>query len=85
MIRKFESKQEECLVILIEECGELIQEASKMIRKNDYSSIDFIKEVGDVITMLNLAIEFGMYDETQTAMLISDKRAKLQKWSNLFN
>jgi hypothetical protein len=41
--------------------------------------------VGDVLTMLNLAIEFGMYDETQTAMLISAKRAKLQKWSNLFN
>jgi NTP pyrophosphatase (non-canonical NTP hydrolase) len=85
VIRKFESKQEECLVILIEECGELIQEASKMIRKNEYSSVDFIKEVGDVLTMLNLAIEFGMYDETQTAMLISAKRAKLQKWSNLFN
>lgn len=85
MIRKFESKQEECLVILMEECGELIQEAAKMIRKNDYSSVDFAKEVGDVITMLRLTSDLGMYDKKQTTILVSDKKAKLQKWSNLFN
>ena len=62
-----------------------IQEAAKMIRKNDYSSVDFTKEIGDVITLIRLTAELGMYDKAQTTMLVSDKKAKLQRWSNLFN
>lgn len=83
MIREFESKQEECLIILMEECGELIQECCKMIRKNDYKSSDFTKEIGDVIAMLQLAHQYNLYDETEAIQRASVKLNKLKKWSNL--
>ena len=83
MIRKFDSMQEECLVILMEECGELIQECSKMIRKNNYSSENFNKEIGDVIAMLQLASKYCLYDEKKAIEHASAKMEKLKKWSNL--
>jgi NTP pyrophosphatase (non-canonical NTP hydrolase) len=85
MIRKFDSMQEECLVILMEECGELIQECTKMIRKNSYSSDLFCKEVGDVIAMLQLASKYGLYKEDRAIEHASAKIEKLKKWSNLVN
>lgn len=85
MIRQFESKQEECLVILIEECGELIQECCKMIRKNNYSSVDFAKEVGDVITMLEIAQDLNLVSKNQIKKRLIAKKNKLTKWSNLYN
>lgn len=84
MTRQFESKQEECLVILMEECGELIQECCKMIRKNNYSSVDFTKEVGDVITMLEIAQDLDLVSQKQIKQQTVAKKDKLTKWSNLF-
>ena len=83
MIRQFESRQEECLVILMEECGELIQECCKMLRRNDYKSVDFVNEVGDTIAMLQLARLYGLYDETEATKRADAKLDKLRKWSNL--
>ena len=83
MIRKFDTLQEECLVILMEECGELIQECSKMIRKNDYSSVDFGKEVGDVIAMLQIAQDLGLFSEQAVLDNAAAKKAKLARWSHL--
>ena len=85
MIREFESKQEECLVILMEECGELIQECCKMIRKNNYSSLNFAKEVGDVITMLEIAQDLELVSNKQIKKRSIAKKDKLIKWSNLHN
>ena len=85
MIHKFQSKEQECLVILMEECGELIQECSKMMRKNDFNSVDFGKEVGDVIAMLQVAHELGLYDEQRAVGCAAIKKAKLTKWSNLYH
>lgn len=85
MIREFESKQDECLVILMEECAELIQTCSKLIRKNEKSSVEFTMEVGDVIAMLHIAHELGMYDETEVLQRAAVKKTKLKKWSNLYN
>ena len=83
MIRKFESKQEECRVILMEECGELIQECCKMLRKNDYNSLELTKEVGDVLCLLDLAFENGLYDYHAAKSRKLTKKNKLKKWSNL--
>lgn len=85
MIRKFDSKEEECLVILMEECAELIQSSSKLIRRNEKNSVDFTMEVGDVIAMLHIAHELGMYDETKVLERAAVKKTKLKKWSNLYN
>ena len=67
----------------MEECGELIQECCKMIRKNEYASPAFVNEVGDVIAMLKLASEYNLYDETAALKRSSAKLNKLKKWSNL--
>jgi len=83
MIRQFESKQEECLVILMEECGELIQECCKMMRKNEFNSADFVNEIGDVIALLQLAQQYDLYDEAAAIERASVKLNKLKKWSNL--
>jgi len=85
MIRKFESKEDECLVILMEECGELIQVCAKMMRKNATVSVDFTREVGDVIAMLHIAQELEMFNEKEVIERAAAKKAKLTKWSNLFN
>ena len=83
MIRKFESKQEECLVILMEECGELIQECCKMMRKDHYRSETFEAEVGDVICLLQIAEEHELFDKDKASRFAAMKREKLKKWSNL--
>ena len=85
MIRKFESKEDECLVILMEECGELIQICSKMMRKNAKVSVDFTREVGDVIAMLQIAHDLGMYNEEEVIKRAAAKKAKLTQWSHLFD
>ena len=67
----------------MEECGELIQECCKMIRKNNYSSVDFAKEVGDVITMLEIAQDLNLVSKNQIKKRLIAKKNKLTKWSNL--
>ena len=67
----------------MEECGELIQECCKMMRKNDFNSEAFTNEVGDVIALLRLAQAHGLYDESKALEAAGNKMAKLKKWSNL--
>lgn len=75
---------DELLVILMEECGELIQAASKAIRCAEYYDNDRLTdEVGDVLTMIDLLHE---YDLVSWKDLDERKRVKLErlrKWSNL--
>ena len=75
-------KNEECLVILMEECGEVIQEASKILRfGNDTSKL--IKELGDLQFMINqTADQFGI-DAVQIGVYANKKRDKLKEFSNL--
>ena len=55
------------------------------MRKNDYNSAEFEKEVGDVIAMLQLASKYELYDESKAIERASVKLNKLKKWSNLVN
>ena len=75
---------DELLVILMEECGELIQAASKAIRCAEYYDNDRLTdEVGDVLTMIDL---LHGYDLVSWKDLDERKRVKLErlrKWSNL--
>jgi len=80
-------KREEMLVITAEECGELIQACSKVIRSN--SETKYLKnlqdEVGDVVCMIELLIESDLVTEEQIADRVREKKQKLKKWSSLFN
>lgn len=84
MIRKFETQEEEIITILAEECAELIQEIMKMKRKDHYASTLFEEEIADVICMIQLAEEQGMFDMDRVRQHIAIKKSKLEKWSNIF-
>ena len=58
-------KQTAALVITMEECGELTQACSKVIRtdqKEEYMR-ELTKEVGDVMCMIDLLVQNNLVDE----------------------
>jgi len=77
------TEQEELLVILMEECSEVIQEASKMIRFGDTDSDRIEKEIGDLLCMIELLSEYEMIDPSILEDHIQSKRDKLREWSSL--
>ena len=76
--------RQQLLVILMEECGELIQECSKNLRRGElFDRQKFKDEVGDVYAMINLLHEWDVisWDEIEERERV--KRRKLSKWSDL--
>ena len=76
--------RQQLLVILMEECGELIQECSKNLRRGElFDRQSFKDEVGDVYAMINLLHEWDVisWDEVEERERV--KRRKLSKWSDL--
>ena len=74
----------ELLVILMEECGELIQAASKAIRCAEYYDNDRLTdEVGDVLTMIDLLHEYDLVSWNDLDERKKVKLERLRKWSNL--
>lgn len=72
------------MVIMMEECGELIQACSKALRKdNFYDNQNLIDEVGDVYTMMEIMHEFDIISWTDIEKRVEEKRLKLSKWSDL--
>ena len=72
----------ETLVILMEECGEVIQEASKIIRfGNDPEKLH--KELGDLICMIKLTEDNLKLDFDKTFGYSNDKYQKLKSWSSI--
>jgi hypothetical protein len=79
---------QELLVILMEECAEVQQEASKLIRFGSETWADvlnFEKEIGDLMCMVALCQEAGLIDEDAVIEAADAKREKLKKWSNLLD
>ena len=84
-MRKLDARQQ-LMVLLMEECGELIQECSKNLRKSElFDRQKFKDEVGDVYAMINLLHEWDVisWDEIEERERV--KRKKLSKWSDLIN
>lgn len=81
------NREEELLVITMEECGELIQACSKVIRsKHQKKYLNNLKEeIGDVILMIHLLIQHGYVTEDFVEQRMVEKRKKLEKWSKLFD
>ena len=79
-----EEHNSELLVILMEECAEVQQACSKILRYGDsISSINNLtKELGDLQCMINLAKEH-LVNPTKVHEGVCHKRKKLMKWSNL--
>ena len=78
------TKQEELMVITMEECGELIQECSKAIRMKKFEKNDkLIQELCDVKCMIDLMIENKIITKVELNNGASLKKMKLMQWSNL--
>jgi NTP pyrophosphatase (non-canonical NTP hydrolase) len=77
-----EDREVEILTILMEECGEVIQECSKILRfGNDYSKLE--KELADVGAMVALLHDDDRVSYTEMDMYEQQKFEKLKKYSNL--
>ena len=86
------NKLQQLMIITAEECGELTQRCSKIVRK--YETIDqieeeqrikFLEEAGDVYCMLELLVDHKItnWDELKNRSQV--KRQKLKIWSDLID
>ena len=74
--------KKETLVILMEECGEVIQECSKILRFGN-SPEKLHKELGDLFCMIKLTEDNLNLDFNKTFEYSTNKYNKLRSWSNL--
>ena len=85
---------EELLVILQEECAEVIQAASKCRRfgiDNMYTKgsgtqrENLTKELGDLQCMIDLCIEHGVVEKADVDAAVLNKQEKLKIYSRLYD
>lgn len=86
------NKHQQLMLITAEECGELVQQCSKMMRHADRASdiderkrVKFVEEVGDVLGMIMLIIKHGYVSMEEIEDRIKVKHEKLKTWSDLFD
>ena len=89
---KLNDTQIEALLITQEECAEVTQAISKILRFGldsrwqDRSNQERLEEeVGDLQAMIELLQEKGLVDPEFVRRAASAKRHKLLEWSNIFN
>jgi len=88
------SKTQETLDILQEECAEVIVEVSKC-RRFGLDSVHYktgIKhnsmleiEIGDVLAMIDLLLEQGVLDQKRLDDAKQNKKLKLKQWSKIYD
>ena len=84
------NKLQELMVLTMEECGELTQRCSKIIRKfetldevTEEQRVLLLEEVGDVQCLIDLMIDCGLLTKAEIDARIDTKRNKLKIWSKL--
>ena len=76
-------KKSESLVILMEECGEVIQEASKLIRFPQNFTERLAKEMGDLQCIMDIACSIHDINPMDVMRFKREKRIKLETYSKL--
>ena len=83
---------QQLMIITAEECGELTQRCSKILRKYDRidqiredQRIKLVEEVGDVFCMMELMVEHDNTDWIELHERADVKREKLKKWTTLID
>ena len=83
---------QQLMAITMEECGELTQRCSKIMRKyetldliEDEQRVKLVEELGDVFCMMELMVEHGITDWIELQDRADVKVEKLKKWSTLIN
>ncbi len=89
-----ENKTRETLIILQEECAEVIQATSKIFRfgfESCYPTEDspttkecLTMELGQLLCMVALLVDQKVVDETELMNYMELKKKKLEKWSSIF-
>jgi NTP pyrophosphatase (non-canonical NTP hydrolase) len=84
------NKLQQLMIITAEECGELTQRCSKIVRKYSTSDqieedqrVKLLEEAGDVLCMIELMVENGILTNEELGVRVNVKRNKLKKWSDL--
>ena len=82
--------RQQLLVVTMEECGELVQACSKILRRRElYGDTKYIKnlkeEIGDVYCMIKLMQEHDVVSWEELEERDKVKREKLKKWSDLIS
>jgi NTP pyrophosphatase (non-canonical NTP hydrolase) len=69
----------------MEECGEVIQEAAKIMRfgQQPENLVRFEKEIGDLQCMIDLCQEYDLVSFTNIEKYAEEKREKLKQWSEI--
>jgi NTP pyrophosphatase (non-canonical NTP hydrolase) len=86
------NKTQEALIILQEECAEVIQAASKIYRfglDNSHKSgntqrANLEMEIGDMLALVDILIEQGVVDLNNLNTAKLNKIEKLKIWSKLY-
>ena len=78
-------KLTELMIITMEECGELTQACSKVLRTDfkDHTLQDLKQEVADVVCMIELMKKNGLVNDSDIVQGIQRKMEKLEIYSNL--
>ena len=85
MMRELDIRQQ-LMVITMEECAELQQVCSKVLRRatiDDEYGEQLIEELGDVYCMIKLMQEHDVVSWRELEDRAEVKRKKLEKWSDL--
>lgn len=78
-------QEQELLTILMEECAEVTQAASKIIRfgESEQNSSILSSEVGDLLAVIDLCFRHGLLQEEIIASGMKNKVKKLKFYSNI--
>ena len=81
-------QRQQLMVVTMEECGELVQACSKILRRKELyedtkEGKNLKDEIGDVYTMLKLMVEHDVVSWDELEKRDEFKRQKLKKWSDL--
>ena len=88
-----ETKEEEIMLILQEECAEVTQAISKCFRfgvdnfkpgKPKTNREHLAEELGDLQALIDLCIKFNIVGSEQISIAADNKIAKLKKWSSIY-
>lgn len=81
-------KEKELFYITQEECAEVIQSISKILRfgfNDEFKNKDRLtEEIGDLVACITLLQASGIIDKEEMELAVENKILKLKKWSKLF-
>jgi NTP pyrophosphatase (non-canonical NTP hydrolase) len=88
-----ESRVNETLLILQEECAEVIQAISKCFRFGFHNfkpgekltNLQFLEtELGDLLAMIDILLEQKIIQRDNLVIATAAKKLKLRQWSNIY-